>query len=116
MVAVAAAVSRPRGRRWRRARRLRHIRRARRGLKFVGVVASRRTARVVVVVDGRSLRAAAVTSTAADKTADAEHAAGVRDSEVDRPQVWRRTATAKRRSGEAARGFAAIGDGAGPSA
>jgi len=82
MVAVAAAVSRPRGRRWRRARRLRHIRRARRGLKFVGVVASRRTARVVVV-GGRSLRAAAVTSTAADK-----HAADYGRRRGRQPKRW----------------------------
>jgi hypothetical protein len=59
---------------------------------FVGVVASR-TARVVAA-DGRSLRAVAVTSTAADKTADAKHATGVRDSEVDGPQVRRRAAAA----------------------
>ena len=67
MVAAAAVVSRPRGRRWRRARRLRHIRRARRGLKFIGVVASR-TARAVAA-DGRSLRAAAGMSTAGGKPA-----------------------------------------------
>src|SRR5207244_2361769 len=63
MVAVAAVVSRPRGRRWRRVRKLRHIRRARRGLKSVEVVASRRTARVVAA-DGHSLRAVVVTTTA----------------------------------------------------
>jgi hypothetical protein len=88
MVAVAAVVSQPRGRRWRRVRRLRRIRRARRGLKFVGVVASRRTARVAVVVDGRSLRAVEVTSTAADKTGDAKHGTGdVRDSEMQSPRI-----------------------------